>query len=139
MFTSILNPVLALIIWSLLIWGLMYSRRLPAMRKAGILPQNAAHPGALSSLPSTTRAAADNYNHLHEQPTIFYALCFFHHLAVSPTGQVPSMVIGLGWSYVLLRVIHSLIQVSVNFVPLRFIVFVLSTITLILMALLALF
>jgi len=65
---NFLTPVLVLIVWSLLIWCVMYARRIPAMNKAGIDPQEAAHPGSLNVLPSATRAAADNYNHLMEQP-----------------------------------------------------------------------
>ncbi len=131
MFSSILNPVLALIIWSLLIWILMYSRRLPAMKKAGIDPQNAAHPGSLDSLPAHVRASADNYNHLHEQPTVFYALAYYLHLT-NPLTPIP---IYLAWGYVALRVLHSLTQITINKVVIRFVLFSLSSLTLIAMAL----
>ena len=75
--TSLLTPMLALIAWSLVIWIWMYATRIPAMRAAKIAPQDAAHPGALDRLPSSARRVADNYNHLFEQPTIFYALVLY--------------------------------------------------------------
>ncbi len=134
MFQTISNPVLALIIWSLLMWILMYLRRIPAMQKANIKPQDAAHPGSLETLPSSARAAADNYNHLHEQPTIFYALCFYLHLA----NGADTPAIYLAWGYVILRVLHSLIQITVNIVMMRFILFSLSSIVLIIMSVRAL-
>jgi hypothetical protein len=124
---SILSPVLALITWTLLIWLLMYVRRIPAMQKAGISPQDAQHPGALNALPARARAAADNYNHLLEQPTIFYALCFYTHLA----GNVGTVMIWLAWGYVGLRVLHSLVQTTVNTVVIRFTLFCLSSLCLV--------
>jgi len=66
-------PVLALVAWSLVVWTWMYATRLPAMQKVKIDPQTAKHPGSLDVLPSGARQVADNYNHLMEQPTIFYA------------------------------------------------------------------
>ena len=74
---SILTPVLALVVLSLLVWIWMYARRIPAMQKAGIQPQEARFPAALQQLPDAARQVADNYNHLMEQPTIFYALVFY--------------------------------------------------------------
>ena len=73
-----LTPVLALVLWTLVMWVWMYALRLPAFSKYNINPDDARHPGTYSDkLPAHVRSAADNYNHLHEQPTIFYALMFF--------------------------------------------------------------
>lgn len=123
---SVLAPVLALIVWSLLIWIWMYAKRIPAMSKAGVKPQDARFPGSLSVLPDDARAAADNYNHLMEQPTIFYALAFVTYLL---SLQSPATA-GLAWAYVGLRVVHSLVQITVNLVPVRFLLFALSTVVL---------
>ena len=121
-----LTPVLALIVWSLLIWLWMYAMRIPAMQKAGIQPQDARFPGSLDKLPESVRQVADNYNHLMEQPTIFYALAFYVVLA----GHTDTLNMDLAWAYVGLRVLHSLIQCTVNIVNLRFVVFALSTLML---------
>jgi hypothetical protein len=124
---SVLTPVLALIVWSLVIWVWMYATRLPAMRKAGINPNDARHPGSLDGLPASTRQVAENYNHLMEQPTIFYALAFFTFLV----GHDTETTIMLAWAYVVLRVVHSLIQCTFNRVTTRFLVFSLGTMVLV--------
>jgi len=129
-----LTPVLALILWSLIIWTLMYVRRIPAMNKAKIAPDTARNPDGewKSRLPETAQFAAHNYNPLMEQPTIFYALMFYLHLSGSAAGD--GMALKLAWAYVILRVLHSLVQVTVNKVMLRFGLFSISTIVLIIMA-----
>jgi hypothetical protein len=119
-------PVMALVAWSLVVWLWMYVQRLPAMSKAGIKPQDAAFPGGLNGLPAGARQAADNYNHLMEQPTIFYAAA----LAIQVAGHVDGWALHLAWAYVILRVLHSLVQASVNIVLLRFALFSLATFTL---------
>ncbi|PXA86262.1 hypothetical protein DMC25_14340 [Caulobacter sp. D4A] len=123
---TMIAPVLALVSWSLLMWVWMYAQRLPAMGKAGIKPQDARFPGSLTGLPDAARQAADNYNHLMEQPTIFYAAA----LAIAVAGHADGASVGLAWAYVALRVLHSLIQASINIVLARFAVFSLSTIVL---------
>ena len=118
--TAFLTPVLALIVWTLVMWLWMYATRIPAMNKAGIDPQEAAHPGTWAHrVPPQVRAVADNYNHLHEQPTIFYALAFF----AAMTGGGDAVALNLAWAYVVSRILHSLIQATINKVMLRFVVF----------------
>ncbi len=128
---SMLTPVLALVTLTLLVWIWMYLTRIPAMQAARIDPQAAMHPGSLDALPSSVRRVADNYNHLMEQPTIFYALVFYIVLA----GHADQAHIVLAWAYVGLRVVHTLIQCTVNRVMLRFTIFSIST--LVLMAMVA--
>jgi len=123
-----LLPVLALVAWTLVMWVWMYATRIPAMRKAGIDPQEAAYSDALAQrLRPEVRWVADNYNHLHEQPTIFYALMFLAAL----TGGNDSTALALGWAYVLLRVAHSLVQATVNRIVVRFAIFMLGSLVLV--------
>lgn len=126
--STFLTPVLALIIWTLLIWILMYARRIPAMQAAKIAPDTAKSPNGdwKSKLPLKVEAAAHNYNHLLEQPTIFYAFMFWAAL----TETMNPIIIYLAWAYVGLRVLHSLIQVSAGPVMVRFSIFSLSTLCL---------
>ena len=121
---GLITPVVALVIWSLVMWVWMYATRIPAMQKAGIKP-NAANKAAMASLPSAK--VSDNYNHLMEQPTLFYAICF----ALQFLEQTQDINIGLAWAYVALRVVHSLIQATTNFIPLRFLVFSLASLVLV--------
>ena len=129
MFQSVMTPVLALVAWTLVMWLWMYATRFPAMQKAGIDPTKIQRKGDLDSLPVEVQRIADNYNHLHEQPVIFYALAVYSHLV----GVADELNIMLAWGYVALRVLHSLIQAIWNFVPVRFLVFSASTIVLIVM------
>jgi hypothetical protein len=115
-----LTPVLALICWTLIVWIWMYATRIPAMRLAQIDPQSAIHPGSLAGLPTRVRVVADNYNHLHEQPTIFYALAVYTHLV----GLGDEVNATLAWAYVGARIVHSLVQILIRRVMLRFSVFV---------------
>jgi len=120
---AMVAPVMALVGWSLVIWVWMYVQRIPAMQKAGIKPQDARFPGSLDRLPDTARQAADNYNHLMEQPTIFYAAA----LAIQVAGHADDIGVKLAWAYVIVRMLHSLLQVSVNLVAVRFLLFAVST------------
>ncbi|WP_035618838.1 MAPEG family protein [Hyphomonas johnsonii] len=128
---ELLKPVLALVCWTLVMWLWMYATRIPAMQKAKINPDDARHPGTyVDKMPANVRSAADNYNHLHEQPTIFYALMFF----AAMTGGEGHFMVVLAWIYVGLRVVHSFVQVLQPNVTLRFMVFALASLTLFVMA-----
>jgi hypothetical protein len=128
--TRFLSPVLMLVAWTLFMWIWMYATRIPSMSAAGIDPQEAAHPGSLDRLPSRVRSVADNYNHLHEQPTIFYALMFFAAL----TGGGDALAMSLGWAYVASRILHSLVQATVNRVVVRFALFAAGSLVLLALA-----
>jgi hypothetical protein len=127
---ALLTPALALVVWSLVVWVCMYATRIPAIRKAGIDPGAAREKSSLDALPLKVRQVADNYNHLMEQPTIFYALIFYGYLA----GAQDIGNVALAWTYVATRMVHSLIQATVNVVLMRFAVHVLGTLTLIALA-----
>ncbi len=126
--SPILGAVVALVAWSLVMWLWMYATRIPAISKANMtLDPNAPSGQQMAQLPPAVRWKADNYNHLMEQPTIFYAIAIT--LAVLGAGEGVNAT--LAWTYVGLRVLHSLIQVLVNKIEVRFMVFVLSTLPLI--------
>jgi hypothetical protein len=122
---GVIGPVLTLVAWTFVMWLWMYATRIPAMQKAKIDPQEAANAGRLDLPPEVTRVA-DNYNHLHEQPTIFYALA----LSAQIAGVTDPVNIGLAWAYVAVRVVHSLIQATGNIIVLRFSAFTIGTLVL---------
>lgn len=123
---GLIGPVLALIAWTFVMWIWLYATRIPAMRKAGIDPQAVANGSAEFKLPPQVTRVADNYNHLHEQPVIFYALA----IVAQMEGMNDPVNIGLAWTYVTLRVVHSLIQATVNIIMARFLVFTVNTLVL---------
>src|ERR1700741_2244012 len=91
---SLLTPMLALIVWSLAMLAWAYAVRIPAIRKAGIDPGKAQEPSSLDALPLKVRQVAYNYNHLMEQPTIFYALVVYSYLA----GQQNTVNLARAWA-----------------------------------------
>ena len=124
---DMLGPVIALVAWSMVMWVWMYATRLPAMFAAGMKPDLVAPRGVLMALfPVRVCWKADNYNHLMEQPTVFYAIAIS--LAVLSVDSTISL--GLAWTYVMLRVAHSLVQALANRIEIRFLLFVLSNIPL---------
>jgi hypothetical protein len=123
---TILTPALALCVWTFVLLFWLFATRMPAMKKARINVHRLKRKHELEVLPVAAQQVADNYNHLHEQPTLFYALVFYSHLV----GVADTSNILLAWLYVFFRVIHSLIQCTNNYVPLRFMVFVAASIVL---------
>ncbi len=124
---SLLLPLLTLVAWSLVMWIWMYATRIPAILAMKMaLDPNAPAGVQMSQLPARVRWKADNYNHLMEQPVLFYALV----LALSQLGASGPLPWVLAWSYVILRIVHSLVQVLINRIEWRFAVFVLSTLPL---------
>jgi hypothetical protein len=109
-------------------WAWMYATRIPAIRSARMVLDPAAPRGEqMASLPANVRWKADNYNHLMEQPTVFYAVALS--LAVLGVGGGTNAL--LAWAYVALRVIHSLLQATLNKIEVRFALFFLSSLILI--------
>jgi hypothetical protein len=125
--SNMLTPALGLIVWTFVVWAWMYATRIPAMQKAGIAAGKLKRKSDLDALPLGVQQIADNYNHLHEQPTVFYALAVYSHLV----GVSDVTNIALAWLYVVIRIVHSLIQATSNYVPVRFFVFVTSSVVLI--------
>ena len=122
--SEILQPVVVLLIWSLVIWSWMYATRIPAVvAMKMVLDPNVPKGEQMATLPPNVRWKADNYNHLMEAPTMFYAVALT--LAVAGAGH--GVAVAMAWVYVGLRLIHSLVQVTSNHIPTRFAVFVLST------------
>lgn len=123
----LLAPVVALVAWSLVMWLWMYATRIPAIVAARMqLDPNRPRGEQMAELPPRVRWKADNYNHLMEQPTIFYAIV----LALAVIGEQGTAAVALAWAYAALRVIHSLVQALVNVITVRFAIFVLSTLPL---------
>lgn len=72
--SPILLPVIALTAWTMVMWVWMYLTRIPAVVKMRMkLDPYAPRGEQMNQLPAPVRWKADNYNHLMEQPTVFYA------------------------------------------------------------------
>ena len=130
MHSEILRPVVALIAWTLVMWAWMIAVRLPALKAAGVdLGKVTGGKGSDADrvLPAKAQWPSHNYNHLLEQPTIFYAVALV--IALTQTGD--GVNAWIAWGYVLLRIAHSIVQATFNRVSVRFALFLLSTLCLI--------
>ncbi len=134
MFNEILLilPLITLLAWSAIMFVWMYATRIPAMIKAGVDLKNRVGGQGKdldSILPPHVQWKAHNYNHLMEQPTLFYATIF----ALIVVGCDNPIALAAAWAYVALRIVHSLIQSITNRIRYRFLVFMLASIALIIM------
>ena len=125
-YSPLLTPVVTLVAWTLVMLLWMAISRGAAAKKAGI-NLGGSRGGRGQDLDGVVDPEAQwpahNYNHLMEQPTIFYAIVF----ALIPMGMDVPINVWLAWGYVGLRVVHSIVQATVNIVKIRFPLFALST------------
>lgn len=130
MHAAIIAPVVALVAWTLVMQIWMYATRIPALGRAGIKLKGlvGSRKGGLDGvIEDRVQWKAHNYDHLLEQPTLFYALAIS--LALLGGGDV-WINLWIAWAYVALRIVHSLIQATVNIVRWRFLAFTLASICL---------
>jgi hypothetical protein len=123
MHSPLLGPIVALVAWTLIVQIWMYATRLPAMRRKGISLKGrvGSKGGDLDDvLEPQVQWKAHNYNHLLEQPTIFYAIV----IALILMGFDAPINVYLAWGYVAFRILHSLVQATVNLVMYRFLLFI---------------
>ena len=126
-----LVPVLVLVLWSCvqLVWAIL--ARIKAVNDQGLSASDGQRTSTLANaLPPQAQFKADNYNHLMEQPTIFYATV----LALTLAGLDGAMNVSLAWAYTGLRIVHSVVQSTTNTVMVRLPLFVLSTLCLVALA-----
>jgi hypothetical protein len=129
--SPILQPVIALVLWSFVMWAWLYATRIPAVQAGKVaMPPSMTSADLAAALPVRVRWPADNYNHLMEQPTLFYATA----LVLAVAGQGDGLNAALAWGYVGLRVVHSLVQATVNVIMVRFLIFMVASLVLLALA-----
>ena len=125
--TALLTPIFVLVLWTSAVFLVLAFGRVKYTKN----PQDAAHSKDLKgTMPDWVERAADNYNHLFEQPVAFYALT----LCIAVINNFDSFMVQLAWAFVVLRIMHSLVQLTFNLVLLRFFIFVMGWLVLVLMA-----
>ena len=129
-YSPILAPVVALVAWTLVMLVWMAIARRTAFAKMGInwsnIPRGSRGANLDGRAPDEAQWPSHNYNHLMEQPTIFYAIALT--LALMDMGH--GINLWLAWGYVGLRIVHSIVQSTVNIVPIRFTIFFLASLCL---------
>jgi len=129
--SPILAPLLALVLWSFVMWAWLYATRIPAITRLNIV-FDPLRPNSdfNAQIPPKVRWKADNYNNLMEQPTLFYAVA----LTLALIGAGDGLNLVLAWIYVVLRIVHSLVHALINIVIWRFGVFMLGSVVLLVLA-----
>lgn len=123
--SPLLGPVVALVGWSIVMLFWLAIARAPYVR--GRLPDGARGADVEREHPGRANWPAHNYQHLMEQPTIFYAIVF----ALVLMGADGRLNVSIAWAYVGLRVVHSIVQATVNIVRVRFLIFAFATLCLV--------
>jgi hypothetical protein len=129
-YSPILAPVVALVAWTLVMMVWMAVARRRAFAKMGIswgtIPRGSRGASLDGVAPNEAQWPSHNYNHLMEQPTIFYAIA----LALAMMDMGGGINLWLAWGYVTFRILHSIVQAAINIVAYRFTIFVLASLCL---------
>ena len=126
--TALLTPVFTLILWTFAITAIMAYGRVRFTKD----PQDAAHTRDLKGMmPAWVERTADNYNHLFEQPVAFYVVT----LSIALMNNIEPLMVQLAWGFVFVRIIHSVVQLTINIVLLRFAIFAIGWLIIAYMAL----
>ena len=126
--TALLTPEFTLILWTFAITAIMAYGRVRFTKD----PQDAAHTRDLKGMmPAWVERTADNYNHLFEQPVAFYVVT----LSIALMNNIEPLMVQLAWGFVFVRIIHSLVQLTINIVLLRFAIFAIGWLIIAYMAL----
>ncbi|MCK0128640.1 MAPEG family protein [Erythrobacter sp. F6033] len=130
---QMLAPAAVLVVWTIIVLFWIIPPRFGSLSKAdtsSLKGKEGSRGQDLEGvLPDKANWPAHNHTHLHEQPTLFYAVVLMI-TVLGPTGTD----VMLAWAYVGLRIVHSLWQILVNKVGPRFVLFLLSTFVLIALA-----
>ena len=136
MHSQILAPLITLVLWTFVMWAWLYATRIPTIRRNKIpLDPYRTMDQFNAQIPAKVRWKADNYNHLLEQPTLFYTVALT--LALIDAGS--DLNTFLAWAYVGLRIAHSLVQAIINIIIIRFVLFIAASFVLLLLTIRAAF
>jgi hypothetical protein len=121
--TTIFHPFLATMLLTLVVWFYMYARRLTFIFSSGLDPKQMT-PSELARLsPTQVSSPSDNLKNLFEVPTVFYAVVLYLYLV----HQVDELYVGAAWTFFVFRALHSVVHCTFNFIPLRFFLYVSSS------------
>jgi hypothetical protein len=118
----IFEPFFGTMFLTLVVWVYMYGRRLPFIFSSRLDPKQMT-PLELARLsPPQVSNPSDNLKNLFELPTVFYAVVLYLYL----THSVDTIYLAAAWVFFLFRVLHSAVHCSFNYIPLRFVLYVIS-------------
>jgi hypothetical protein len=114
---KLIYPALAQILWIFIVLGIVCVRRRRAFLDKTVRPADVAV--STERYPEPARLAAANYANQFEAPVLFFALI----MVAMEVGAVGTLMAVLAWLFVLSRVVHTVIHVGSNRLPLRAIAF----------------
>ncbi|MDF3020198.1 MAG: hypothetical protein K0Q92_1501 [Steroidobacteraceae bacterium] len=119
---AIFQPFFATMFLTLVVWIYMYGRRLPFIFSSGLDPKQMTPLELARVSPPQVSTPSDNLKNLFELPTVFYAIVLYIYV----TRQVDATFVGAAWGFFLFRALHSVVHCTFNFIPLRFVLYVIS-------------
>lgn len=132
---AIFNPFFATMVLTLVVWVYMYGRRLPFIFASGLDPKQMTPAELARVSPPQVSTPSDNLKNLFEMPTVFYAVVLYLYV----THKVDATYVGAAWAFFAFRALHSLVHCTFNFIPLRFVLYVISAVALWFMVIRAVF
>lgn len=123
--SAVLGPVFAMVGWVAVIWLMMVVFRNVAALRGLATPQyfltfNGPAPADWIERPART------FDNLMQLPTLFYVVCTL----MLVTGHVDRAQLAYAWVFVALRALHSVVYISWNPLPYRFITWFMGAVTL---------
>jgi hypothetical protein len=119
---AIFVPFVGTMLLTLVVWVYMYARRIPFILQSKMSPQQLTPLEFARLSPPRVSNPSDNLKNLFELPTIFYAVVLYLHV----TNQVDTAYLAAAWVFFALRVAHSAVHCTFNFIPLRFWLYAIS-------------
>jgi hypothetical protein len=120
---AIFQPFVATMLLTMVVWLYMYGRRLPFIFSSGLDPKQMTPAELARRSPPAVSNPSDNLKNLFELPTVFYAVVLY----LYATQQVDRAYIVAAWGFFVFRLLHSLVHCTFNFIPLRFVLYVISS------------
>jgi len=130
-FSNILFPVLIQISLTLVVFIVLLVRKVKAIKAGGVDIKKTALDN--SAWPENVVKVSNNIANQFQTPVLFYVLCILFQI----TNTVTAPVLMLAWVFTISRLIHAYIHIGSNFVPARFIMFILGVLCLIAMIMFA--
>lgn len=117
---EILQPLIAMILVTLVVWTALYVRRIRFLKAHRIHAQKVSTPEKVAAIiPEHVQNPANNFKNLFELPVLFYVLCLYLYV----TGSADTAYVIAAWAFVALRAVHSVIQCTTNIVMHRFAIY----------------
>ena len=121
-FNPILLPLLTMVFLTFAVWVYLFALRIPEIKRRRINPEDLKDRAEAHQLLTVSAAASNNLKNLFEVPVLFYVAAMLAMLLLIQDG----LLVLLAWGFVILRIVHSIIQCSYNRVMHRFIVYISS-------------